>query len=139
MLQGKVLQQDQPLRMVQRALVDRQPAEAMFAEGLDQLVLADVQRYGNDFGLGDRHVVDPHPPQRVQALRNGCHAGRGLGGGGIGRRAEGGKKSAQKATMALVQGGIIGLGQRALRCRRPVGATAHRSFVQKTPVWRVRV
>jgi hypothetical protein len=45
----------------------------MLAEDLDQLVLADVQRHGHDFGLGDGNIVDAQP-------RNAPRPGRAAAG-----------------------------------------------------------
>ena len=77
--QGKVLEQHQPLRMVQRALVDGQPAEPVLAEHRDQLLLADVQRHGRNFDLGDGHIIDPQLAQIGKAKLGGaggrCAAG----------------------------------------------------------------
>ena len=79
-LQRQILEQHQPLRMVQRALVDRQAAEPMFAKDFDQFILADVQRHGDDFHLGDGHIVHAHPAQVAKArMQRGSAAAAGCG------------------------------------------------------------
>jgi hypothetical protein len=107
----------------------------MFAEDLDQIVLADVQRDGHDLGLGDGHIVDPQLAQRVE--------GRWLavGGGGPPRRASvrAGLKAERSRPKKPASPGSEGGFSRSscnalLALRRPVGATAHGSFVRNAPV-----
>jgi hypothetical protein len=102
MLQGKILQQDQTLRLIQRALVNRQSAEAMFAEDRDKIILADIQRDRHDIGLWNGHIVDPHLAQSVKAMRLGRGARSHLSGRRVLCGTESGKKPAKKAFRPLV-------------------------------------
>ena len=133
---AKSLRMDQAQRLVERALVDRQPREAVFAEDLDQVVLADVDRHRHDLGLG-------HAPRRRPACGAGCR-GRAAGAprrwarprralsparSAVGLKAE--RRREEVASGRVSAAGRPSLRQRALRrARRPVAATAHLSFVQ---------
>ncbi len=142
-LQRKVLEQDKTLRMVQRALVDRHAAETMLPEDLDQLILADVHGHRDDLGLRDGDVVDAQTaqgrqpglaPATVPAAATLFSAGTSA-------------PPAVKATEAAPESPVTGPRPprpcrnlwRPRRRSRPVAATAHRSFVRKTPVLRMRL
>ncbi|OIQ64543.1 hypothetical protein GALL_539070 [mine drainage metagenome] len=66
-VQRKILEQDQPKRLVQRAFVDRQPRIAVFTENRDQFLFADLDRHRRDFGLWHRHVINTQAAQVAYA------------------------------------------------------------------------
>jgi hypothetical protein len=120
MRQRKILQQHQPLRMVQRALVDRQAGIAVGAKHLDQLVLADIQGHRRDLDLGDCNIVDPQPPQVAQTGHPRRGRRHGVGPVYAGRRGpvSGFEDRDYPPQQPALRCGVFGIGGHVRRARR---------------------
>lgn len=77
MFQRQVFQVDQAKRAVQRAAKDGNARKPMFAKHLDHVLQRDIQRRGNDLGLGNGNVINPQAAQID-------HPRRWLGGAALG-------------------------------------------------------
>jgi hypothetical protein len=86
----------------------------MFAEHSDQIILSDVERYGDDIDLGDRHVIDAQPPQIADAV-GGCNLHDG--GHAVLRHRFGGRAFEQAPQKPALRR-LVGLGGIGIGCGR---------------------
>ena len=80
----------------------------MLAKHLDQIILADVQRHGDDLALGNGHIIDPQPAQGAQTrCWRRAVAGWTVPPSASGMRGEGGKKSARKSRVRRSRPAVV--------------------------------